>query len=675
MAKESSKRRAKAPTARARMSARRRTRAVEGRLKFLGDAHSAVRSHLAAATDLPTFLESAGGLSLSARKRLVDQALVLIEQNYAHLPLKEAMHGVDPVQRLRLVKHRLEQLTTSTMESEFEFHREMLEIFNSVRDLHTNYLLPAPFDNVAAFLPFDLEECFEDGEPHYLATHFMQGFSPQHFRPGVEITMWNGVPIRRAIEVNANRHAGSNMAARHARGVEGLTKRPLVVSLPPDELWVIVGYADESGHERELRQDWLVAPPLPHTDGVDPDSVSRNAACLGMDLELDIIQRTKKMLFAPKVVAQAKKKRPKLSARRPAAGEAVTTSLPGVLSARSVDTPSGVFGYIRIFTFNVNSPDAFVGEFIRLAGLLPQNGLIIDVRGNGGGHIWASEGLLQVLTPVEIQPEPVQFINTPLNLRICERHRTNPVGIDLGPWVESIRRSVETGAVYSRGFPITPVDFANQWGQKYYGPVVLVTDARCYSATDIFAAGFKDHKIGRILGVDDNTGAGGANVWTHGLLQDLLRLPAPADLQSPYQNLPNGAGMRVSVRRTLRVGDRSGTPLEDLGIKPDDQHSMTKNDLLNSNEDLINCAAEILSTMPVRQLSVETTKSASTLEIRATTAGISRLDAYVDGRPVETLDIGDGTHMFTMSLPPGAALLKLAGYENGDLVAARKLKV
>ena len=66
---------------------------------------------------------------------------------------------------------------------------------------------------------------------------------------------------------------------------------------------------------------------------------------------------------------------------------------------------------------------------------------------------------------------------------------------------------------------------------------MLVTDARCYSATDIFAAGFADHRIGPILGVDDNTGAGGANVWTQGLLKQLLEVPAPTDPDSPVQGV------------------------------------------------------------------------------------------------------------------------------------------
>jgi hypothetical protein len=276
---------------------------------------------------------------------------------------------------------------------------------------------------------------------------------------------------------------------------------------------------------------------------------------------------------------------------------------------------------------------------------------------------------------VEITPEPTQFINTPLNARICNRHKTNPVGIDLGPWVDSILTSVETGAIYSRGFPITPREFANKKGQKYHGPIVLITDARCYSATDIFAAGFKDHKTGHILGIDANTGAGGANVWTHNLLSMLLQLPAPSDSETPYKTLPNGAGMRVAIRRTMRVGEQSGTPVEDLGITPDSDHALTKDDLLKANKDLINAAGQVLTNMPVRRLSVTTIQAGSTLTIQATTVGVSRLDTYVDRRPLESLDINDGTHSFDVNLPAGAALLELAGHINDELVAARKLKL
>jgi hypothetical protein len=163
--------------------------------EFLRDAPEPVRGHLAASQDLPTFLAGAGLLTLDDRKRLVDQALVLMEQNYVHLPLKVAMHAVNPVQRLRLLRTRLERQTAETMDPEWMFHAELSRTFHSVRDLHTNYILPLPFSGKMAFLPFQVEEYFDDHRSsRYLVSRLMQGFSAPQLKHA-DVTYWNGVPI------------------------------------------------------------------------------------------------------------------------------------------------------------------------------------------------------------------------------------------------------------------------------------------------------------------------------------------------------------------------------------------------------------------------------------------------------------------------------------------------
>ncbi|MEL7331935.1 MAG: S41 family peptidase [Cyanobacteria bacterium J06560_2] len=659
-------------------------------VSFLSATHPAVRSQLGAATELSDFYQNVGKLTLQHRRQIVEQALIVIKENFVHRPLKEAMHGVDPLQKLRLIQHRLEQVTPKTMGSELRFHRDMNDVFTSLRDLHTNYLLPAPFADKIAFLPFDIEECFAAGQAQYIASHFVPGFTHNYFQRGVTITSWNAIPIARAIEMSADQHAGSNLPARHAQGIDGLTVRALRRSLPPDELWVTVGYTDLQGKKRELKQPWLVTSLTPNMGNIDADTLSKNATCLGNDIQADLIQQAKKMLFAPEVIAKEKTREKNRAETTESSKHLELTSalvkvdnpdnlletrLEGVFRAKRVTTAAGDYGYIRIFTFNVEDPDEFIDEFIRLAALLPQEGLVIDVRANGGGHIYASEGLLQVLTPGEITPEPTQFLNTPLNARICKRHEKDTVGIDLSPWVDSICNSVETGEIYSHGFPITPPEFANGRGQKYHGPVVLVTDARCYSATDIFAAGFKDHNIGHILGVDGNTGAGGANVWAHGLLGELLQVPEPVDAETPYRRLPHGASMRVAVRRTLRVGEKAGMPVEDLGVQPDSRHALTRNDLINGNEDLILAATEILKTMPSRGLTVSTKQSGSVLSVEVTTAGYSRLDVAINNRPVRSIDVNKGTHRFDVEMPKEAEILKLEGYEKGELVVANRISL
>ena len=53
--------------------------------------------------------------------------------------------------------------------------------------------------------------------------------------------------------------------------------------------------------------------------------------------------------------------------------------------------------------------------------------------------------------------------------------------------------------------------------------------------------------------------------------------------------------MRVAIRRTTRVGENAGLPLEDLGVVPDVIHRLTRDDLLQDNRDLIAAATAILT--------------------------------------------------------------------------------
>ncbi|GGW99448.1 hypothetical protein GCM10010297_21760 [Streptomyces malachitofuscus] len=632
--------------------------------EFIRHAAESVRSHLAASRPLGSFLAQAGTLTLEERRLIVDQALVLLDQNYVHLPLKTAMHAVNPVQRLRVLRRRLERQTQQTMPPEWLFHAEMSEIFHSVRDLHTNYLLPEPFTDRIAFLPFLVEQYTDAQGPHFMVTHVAEGFSAPGFVPGAEITHWSGIPISAAVDLNAARFAGSNAPARRSRGVQSLTVRPLRIHLPPFEEWVTVSYVDDSGTPHELRENWRIVENLPPM--VDADAISTAALAQGLDLDADEAGRAKVLLFAPRVVTQEEAIRadepvPELR------GDEIATTMPKVFKAQQVTTSSGRFGHIRIFTFAVDDPVSFLREFVRLIGRLPQDGLIVDVRDNGGGHIHAAEFALQVLTPRRIVPEPVQFISTPLNLRICRRHQDSS-GVGLGAWVPSMEQAVETGATFSSAFPLSPEDGANAVGQQYFGPVVLITNARCYSATDIFAAGFQDHGIGPVLGTDENTGAGGANVWTHKLLSDLLA----GDRDTPYAPLPKRAGMRVSIRRTLRVGALSGTPVEDLGVVPDELHRMTRRDLLDDNADLFDRAGLLLKDREPHTVSVTDVVTVDgSVKLTLQTANVDRLDVYVDQRPQTSVDLVDDRAEVSVPAATPARAARIDGYEAGHLVASR----
>ncbi len=616
---------------------------------------------LGGVVSLSDFLGTAAPLTQHEREQLVDQALVLIDQVYVHLPLKRAMHAVDPVQRLKLVRFRVGEM------SERHFHDELISIFTELRDLHTNYILPQPYQSGTAFLPFLIEEYFAGGTRTYMVSKVFEGFTDANFIPGVLIDHWNGIPIERAVELNAQRQAGSNPAARHARGLEAMTIRPLLLSAPPDEEWADIGFASADGGAHEIRIPWQVFQPDPSPQGVDPTSESPHARALGIDAQTEAVRRAKKALFA----------RPAMETERRAVnvrkaggngrgiGDDTTSSLPDVFSFRTVTTPHGTFGYLRIWTFDVDDPDVFVNEFIRIAGLLPQNGLILDVRGNGGGLITAGERLLQLLTPRAITPEPLHFINTPLTLRLCR------AASDLEPWVVSIGESVETGTQFSLGFPIDSVEECNRIGQRYVGPVVLVTDALIYSTTDIFTAGFQDHHIGTIVGTSPNMGAGGANVWELGLLQQLL-----PGANSPFKPMPKGASFRVAIRRTMRVNDHAGVPVEDLGVIPDIVHKMTRNDLLQDNVDLIARAGKVLASAPAPALSAKATLANGTITVDVVSKNIDRIDFLVDDRPRLSLDVGsNGSTSADVPGGPGVQFVDVRGFKNKTLAAVRRLEL
>lgn len=627
-----------------------------------------MKSQFAGTVDLKTFLEEPGILSKADMQILTDQALVLMESFYVHMPLKKAMHAIDPVQRLRLMKYRLSQTPETKKISELRFHNEMLRIFGTLRDLHTNYMLPNPYADAIAFLPFLIEEYYDEEKRRYMISKVMKGFNHPTFQPGVEVIHLNGVPIDRAMEINAELQAGSNPEAQHARGLDSLTIRPLIVTLPPIEEWAVIGYRSSDGIELELRQDWLVMSRSRAAGTFGVSSKTDKALAHGSDIKTLMIQEAKKDLFAPETaVAEIMIRNGAIS--RAAQADSLETSLPKIFKVQAVDTPHGTFGYIRIYTFNIDDDNPFLQEFVRLLGQLPKNGLIIDVRDNGGGLIYASERLLQILTPNEIKPEPAQFIITPMTIELCRRNSTSADLIDLSPWLGSMEQSIETGSIFSKGIPLTPEVLCNNIGQLYMGPVVLITDALCYSATDIFAAGFQDNNVGKILGVNENTGAGGANVWEQELLLYLM-----GSSGSPLEPLGNRGGMRVSIRRLLRVKEHEGMPLEDLGVKPDFIHKITKADLLNNNEDLIKHAASILAQMPVHDLSVKISeRSEGGFDVKAETKNVTRLDVYVDDRPHQSLDIHSDITEFVLGRPPaGTRFIEFRCYEDADMVIRQR---
>jgi len=135
--------------------------------------------------------------------------------------------------------------------------------------------------------------------------------------------------------------------------------------------------------------------------------------------------------------------------------------------------------------------------------------------------------------------------------------------------------------------------------------------------------------------------------------------------------------MRVAIRRSLRVGANSGTEVEDLGIIPDERHSMTRADLLNGNVDLIEAAARILAKMPVHRLSTRVTaKPGNMIGVEVETQNVDLLDFYLDFHPLRSERVSPQTNRVAFDMPRGnAKTLSLQGFKGSTLAVSRRVSL
>jgi hypothetical protein len=586
-------------------------------------------------------------LSWGDRLNILDALSIVLNDTYAHLPLKRALYGFDVVRGL---EHLRRQVTTM---GDVQFHRELTLLINRLRDAHTQYQGPWTVKDPVASLPFLVEAYGPDDDPTYVVSKVdSQSVRDRHFVERVTIEYWNGIPFDRAVDLHAESETGGRPDARRARALESLTSRSLWYVPPPNEKWVQLGYRDLRGKAREIRFNWT---------GIDPGrapAASRSLASMtkrAINHAAEAVRRAKKYRFNHELWKAERRRAQRRKGRVDGAAE-----FSDFLTVRPRRTSRGTFGYMRIWSFDVDDDEAFVQAAITLLRGVSDRGLIIDLRDNPGGYIWAAERLLQIFTPNPISPTKFALRATPLTAAMAKAVFNQD---DLGPWAESLQTALETGEPYSTHLPITPLELCNNLGQHYGGPVVVVVDANTYSSGDLFTAGIVDNRIGTVVCVGQATGAGGANVWE----SDELR-PALEAAGQTFPRLPASVSFRVAIRRAVRSGDADGTLIEDAGV-PGQPYAMTHDDIFYGNRDLIEHCAELLAAQPFTRLDVKRQRNTLTV----TTANLDQLDFYVDGHPggPPTVLRRDGTSR--LKFPAAAQEVEVVGLSGGVVRQRRRL--
>jgi hypothetical protein len=579
---------------------------------------------------------------------VAEHAQELLSRFYVHLPVKRTVHAANPEQRLSVVCAQLEDALVSGHHpfTEEQFHYEMTAIFTSLRDRHTTYLLPHPYRTAVAFLPFLIEQCTDGSEKRrFIVSKTCGAFSEDPTfavpvnparDPIVEVTHWNGTRIERAIDLNADSNAGSNRAARWTRGLDRLSFRWMGIGPPPTEDWVVLTYS-VGGRERHLRFPWLVVW-NPEVDA--PPTDTRKSFSLGLDPEGEWIRKVKRGLYGGH--GQHTRK-----------SDSQATNWRGRLAYREQQTGKRDrrYGYLRIYSFEVDGDDheGFVTQVVRVLNRRPPvDGLIIDVRGNPGGHMVAAERLLQLFSPSPVDQEALQFINTPSSARLASRFFR---GSESRAFAPLRNEALGTASPYISSLPLDDAGIYNSLGQRYQGPVVLITDALAYSASEVFAAGFDDHRLGTIIGVGGQTGGGGGNVWDYEKVQEVWNSEG-----APYwfKDLPQGASFTIAIRRLTRVRERGGLALEDLGVVATHPYSLTTADVLEDNKDLRATAVKLLEEDEGRRYHLDADYDDDRGGFVVSARNVDQVDVFVDERPFGSVDWLREEHLVEVERPKSA---------------------
>jgi len=483
----------------------------------------------------------------ATRKIILDQAKLALSEIFVHQEVKIRDFGpkADALPRINELYKKLSKI------SDLEFHTTLTDIFLALKDQHTLYHLPRPYSCYENFLPLRFKYVnMDQGRRAFAVTDVdtrqeILQLLPKPFEVAIgdEVISYNGMPLYEVVTNKMGKTYGANPDAQFRLAQEDLRFYYHGVDQLPQDNFVRLELRNTKGQRYKLKLPWITY------------------------AEEDCLKPTTKLL--PLNTFKMKRM------------GSITGETNEPILYWHINHPSfGDFGYIALESFNpeVLSNDETVIKIrdLLLNELRDTDGLVIDLRDNGGGQIPFAEKIVQLFSPKEVTPLEYILKNSEANYVYFSKSDIKD------PFTTLLMAARNLGTPFTSGGPLSSKKEINDLGQAYFKPVALFVNSKCYSACEVLAAQIQDHNVGIIFGEDQRTGGGGANVFS---LSKILQEKFAQTNPLPFARLPNGQDIDFSFRQAIRVGKNAGALIENEGVKVDRLSPMNWSDIFNATND------------------------------------------------------------------------------------------
>lgn len=531
---------------------------------------------------------NAQSLDVSDRLSILNNTAQVLEEYNPHRFIHLNYLRVDPAAMLRELTSEIASL------SNFAFHRKVTKIFTKMDDSHTVYLPPEPLRSAVASLGFSITRYFKTGNaiPTYLITN-----------TNYTVTAIDGVPVHELAVKLGRQGYGSNLASREKNGLVSLTFRALAFDTVPRAANATIYFTD-GVNNFTANISW--------TYFILPAHVVRSIRSQTLKRRDETISRIlskapydpKKLLYKIYSSLQFKSSHVELQNDPPVSPIPVQTPARNFYEAFEIQSTSGTYGYINIKSFDPEKPSEFSGsdfeyleyvvnEFSKTLSNMSYRGIVVDISDNGGGYAFLGKITFELLTDKNVPPIPVVSRATNLTVSMYSQTSSRIYSI----YRAAVKQSFSIGEQFTGPvaylFNVSNLydglEPIRRYPQVFTGKLILVTDAKSYSTSDLLASWVRDTKAGTVVGLDDSTGGGGASIRYFSFLQSTFA-------ETFKTELPSDVDFTTASIRLFRNGKRlGGTLLENFGVRPDKRYYTTIRDVTNNNADFLEyLGAELL---------------------------------------------------------------------------------